>query len=121
MPWIRTNSGDTCRAAALQHQGIILQPDFLVGPDPPSVGPLRVVSAPGASSERPAAPRVVPEPADLERPLAELEQRAVAHVAAGRLGAASRAYAALAERVPHEPAFLAAAHVLAEQAAGAPR
>src|SRR3546814_5139960 len=24
---------DTCRTAALQHQGIILQPDFLVGPD----------------------------------------------------------------------------------------
>jgi DNA-binding transcriptional LysR family regulator len=32
-PRIHTNSGDTCRTAALQHQGIILQPDFLVGPD----------------------------------------------------------------------------------------
>lgn len=32
-PRIHTNSGDTCRAAALQDQGIILQPDFLVGPD----------------------------------------------------------------------------------------
>lgn len=32
-PKIRTNSGDTCRTAALLHQGIILQPDFLVGPD----------------------------------------------------------------------------------------
>lgn len=32
-PWIRTNSGDTCRVAALQDQGIVLQPDFLVGPD----------------------------------------------------------------------------------------
>jgi DNA-binding transcriptional LysR family regulator len=32
-PRIRTNSGDTCRSAALLHQGIILQPDFLVGPD----------------------------------------------------------------------------------------
>ncbi len=32
-PWIRTNSGDTCRAAALQHQGIVMQPSFLVGPD----------------------------------------------------------------------------------------
>jgi DNA-binding transcriptional LysR family regulator len=32
-PRIRTNSGDTCRAAALEHQGIILQPDFLVGQD----------------------------------------------------------------------------------------
>lgn len=32
-PRIHTNSGDTCRSAALQHQGIILQPDFLVGPD----------------------------------------------------------------------------------------
>ncbi|MGJ7918733.1 LysR family transcriptional regulator [Massilia sp. LXY-6] len=30
---MRTNSGDTCRAAALQHQGIILQPSFLVGAD----------------------------------------------------------------------------------------
>lgn len=32
-PCIRTNSGDTCRAAALAHQGVILQPAFLVGPD----------------------------------------------------------------------------------------
>lgn len=32
-PRIHTNSGDTCRAAALDGQGIILQPDFLVGPD----------------------------------------------------------------------------------------
>jgi len=32
-PRIHTNSGDTCRTAALQHQGIILQPDFLVGAD----------------------------------------------------------------------------------------
>jgi DNA-binding transcriptional LysR family regulator len=29
----RTNNGDTCRAAALDHQGIVLQPDFLVGLD----------------------------------------------------------------------------------------
>ena len=28
---MRTNSGDTCCAAALQHQGIVLQPSFLVG------------------------------------------------------------------------------------------
>ncbi|MEX0605551.1 MAG: LysR family transcriptional regulator [Marinobacter sp.] len=32
-PWMDTNNGDTCRAAALSHQGIILQPDFLVGED----------------------------------------------------------------------------------------
>jgi DNA-binding transcriptional LysR family regulator len=32
-PRLRTNSGDTCRAAALRHQGIVLQPSFLVGPD----------------------------------------------------------------------------------------
>ena len=32
-PRFRSNSGDTCRSGALQHQGIILQPDFLVGPD----------------------------------------------------------------------------------------
>lgn len=32
-PCIHTNSGDTCRAAALAHQGIILQPTFLVGED----------------------------------------------------------------------------------------
>jgi DNA-binding transcriptional LysR family regulator len=32
-PCIRTNSGDTCRAAALQGQGIVMQPSFLVGPD----------------------------------------------------------------------------------------
>lgn len=32
-PRIHTNSGDTCRAAALEDQGVVLQPDFLVGPD----------------------------------------------------------------------------------------
>jgi DNA-binding transcriptional LysR family regulator len=32
-PRMRTNSGDTCRLAALHHQGIVLQPSFLVGPD----------------------------------------------------------------------------------------
>ncbi len=32
-PCIHTNSGDTCRAAALTHQGVILQPSFLVGKD----------------------------------------------------------------------------------------
>jgi len=30
---IHANNGDTCRAAALDHQGIILQPDFIVGDD----------------------------------------------------------------------------------------
>jgi DNA-binding transcriptional LysR family regulator len=30
---MHTNSGDTCRAAALTHQGVILQPSFLVGKD----------------------------------------------------------------------------------------
>lgn len=33
VPRMRTNSGDTCRAAALQHQGIVLQPTFIVGAD----------------------------------------------------------------------------------------
>lgn len=32
-PCIHTNNGDTCRAAALSHQGVILQPTFLVGKD----------------------------------------------------------------------------------------
>ena len=32
-PSLRTNNGDTCRAGALQHQGIVLQPTFLVGED----------------------------------------------------------------------------------------
>lgn len=32
-PWLRTNNGDVCRAAALQHQGVILQPSFIVGTD----------------------------------------------------------------------------------------
>jgi len=32
-PWLRTNNGDVCRAAALQHQGVILQPTFMIGPD----------------------------------------------------------------------------------------
>lgn len=33
LPRINTNSGDTCRIAALHGQGIVLQPDFLVGED----------------------------------------------------------------------------------------
>ena len=32
-PIMSTNNGDTCRALALAHQGVILQPSFLVGPD----------------------------------------------------------------------------------------
>ena len=32
-PVVRTNSGDTCRVGALQHQAIVLQPSFIVGPD----------------------------------------------------------------------------------------
>ncbi len=32
-PWMVSNNGDTCRALALAHQGIILQPSFLVGDD----------------------------------------------------------------------------------------
>jgi DNA-binding transcriptional LysR family regulator len=31
VPRMRTNSGDTCCAAAVQHKGIVLQPSFLVG------------------------------------------------------------------------------------------
>jgi DNA-binding transcriptional LysR family regulator len=31
--WFHTNNGDTCRLAALEHQGIILQPTFIVGDD----------------------------------------------------------------------------------------
>ena len=32
-PRMSTNSGDTCRVAALRRQGIVLQPTFMVGPD----------------------------------------------------------------------------------------
>ncbi len=32
-PCIRTNNGDICRAGALQHLGVILQPTFIVGGD----------------------------------------------------------------------------------------
>ncbi|GAB2610479.1 LysR family transcriptional regulator [Novilysobacter erysipheiresistens] len=32
-PILHANNGDTCRAAALDHQGVILQPDFIVGDD----------------------------------------------------------------------------------------
>lgn len=32
-PRIRSNNGDLCRAAALQHQGITLQPTFIIGAD----------------------------------------------------------------------------------------
>jgi DNA-binding transcriptional LysR family regulator len=31
VPRLRANSGETCVAAALQHQGIVLQPSFLIG------------------------------------------------------------------------------------------
>jgi DNA-binding transcriptional LysR family regulator len=31
VPRMRTNSGDTCCAAAARHQGVVLQPSFLVG------------------------------------------------------------------------------------------
>jgi DNA-binding transcriptional LysR family regulator len=32
-PCLRTNSGDTCRAAALNHQGVVMQPSFMVNAD----------------------------------------------------------------------------------------
>lgn len=32
-PRLRTNSGDTCRAVAVQHMGIVIQPSFLVAED----------------------------------------------------------------------------------------
>lgn len=32
-PFLRANNGDTCRAGALLHQGVVLQPTFLVGED----------------------------------------------------------------------------------------
>jgi DNA-binding transcriptional LysR family regulator len=32
-PVLRTNSGDTCIAAARQHQGVVLQPSFMVNAD----------------------------------------------------------------------------------------
>lgn len=32
-PCMHTNSGDTCRAMALAHQGVVLQPTFLIGED----------------------------------------------------------------------------------------
>lgn len=32
-PWMHSNNGDTCRAVALAHQGVILQPSFLIGDD----------------------------------------------------------------------------------------
>ncbi|MGD2172928.1 MAG: LysR family transcriptional regulator [Gammaproteobacteria bacterium] len=32
-PYLTSNNGETCRAAALAHQGIILQPTFLIGED----------------------------------------------------------------------------------------
>lgn len=32
-PRVRANNGDTCRAIVLAHQGIAMQPDFLVGDD----------------------------------------------------------------------------------------
>ena len=60
-PSLHTNSGDTCRAVALQHGGIILQPSFLVsndleirraGQSCPTIAPPRSASTP---SIRPAS------------------------------------------------------------------
>lgn len=45
VPRMRTNSGDTCRVAALRDQGIVLQPTFLVGPDLLSGALVEVMSA----------------------------------------------------------------------------
>lgn len=50
VPRVRTNSGDTCRAAALQDQGIILQPGFIVGDDL-AQGRLRETMGPFRSGE----------------------------------------------------------------------
>ncbi|MBI1889841.1 MAG: LysR family transcriptional regulator [Burkholderiales bacterium] len=44
-PRLHANSGDTCRAAALQHQGIIMQPDFLVYEDLRSGSLKQILSA----------------------------------------------------------------------------
>ena len=44
-PRLRTNSGDTCRVAALRHQGIVLQPRFLVEPDLLAGTPVEVMAA----------------------------------------------------------------------------
>jgi DNA-binding transcriptional LysR family regulator len=32
-PWMHCNNGDTCREVALQGEGVILQPDFLIAED----------------------------------------------------------------------------------------
>ena len=32
-PWMHTNNGDSCRASALAHHGIVMQPTFRVGDD----------------------------------------------------------------------------------------
>ena len=50
-PRMRTNSGDTCRAVALRHQGLVIQPSFLVGDDLRS-GALVEVMPEQRSSER---------------------------------------------------------------------
>lgn len=44
-PRLRANNGDTCRAAALAGQGIVLQPTFLVGDDLAAGRLLRVLPA----------------------------------------------------------------------------
>ena len=43
-PRMHANSGDTCRGGALEHQGIILQPTFLVGTDLQSGALVEVLS-----------------------------------------------------------------------------
>ena len=49
-PRMRTNSGDTCRAAALSDGGLVLQPSFLVGPDLKSGTLVEVLSGYRASA-----------------------------------------------------------------------
>jgi DNA-binding transcriptional LysR family regulator len=47
-PWMQTNNRETCRAVALAHHGVILQPTFLVGQD--LAAGRRVESLPGFRS-----------------------------------------------------------------------
>lgn len=81
----------------------------------PTVGPLRLVAGAEAHVTPRPPPRIEVDPEDASRPIPELERAAAEALGAGRLEEAARRYAALARRVPHQPAYAAAARVLAAQ------
>lgn len=71
-------------------------------------------AAPAPARTERARPRAIA--VDPRADLATLERQAVEHLAAGRRADAASVYAVLAERAPHQRAYVLAARILADQA-----